>query len=153
MLPANVSMRRCKITILAADLFTRPVLGYGAAMEMPNKLKMVLAIYAVSIVLDLASQSWVSAAVGALIAGALFKGHEGMRSVVLWCSALGFFVFALFTVLALLALPITMLAGPLVAIGAVLALALSTLRCAFTVWVLRQSDVQKWMYARSTNAI
>ncbi|MFT5357503.1 MAG: hypothetical protein ACI9KE_004740 [Polyangiales bacterium] len=121
-------------------------------MEMPNKLKVVLGLYAVSVVLDLVSQSWLSAGVGAVIAGALFKGHEGMRSVILWCSAIGFVVFALFTVLALLALPITMLAGPLVAIGAVVALALSTLRCGFTVWVLRQADVQKWMYDRSTGA-
>jgi len=103
-------------------------------MPMPGKLKILLALMALSIGSSLVGRSWFSAAISVAIAIGLFIGNETVRKVVLFFSALGL-VFAALSMLTFH--PLAFVAG-----------AVAALQSGFTVFCLTSADVKTWMFTK-----
>jgi hypothetical protein len=103
-------------------------------MPMPGKLKVLLALMALSIASSVIGGAWVSAAISIAIVIGLFIGNETVRKVVLVFSALGF-VFAALSMLTFH--PLALIAG-----------AVSALQSGFTLVCLTSSDVKTWMFTK-----
>jgi hypothetical protein len=118
---------------------------------MPTKLKILVALLALSVALSLVARSWIGAGVQLLYLIGLLKGREGIRSWLIVLAYAG--IFAYLTALALAALvviggglstgalPVTLVLLPLGALGVG--------QCVFCIWCLKQPDVQKWMFDKS----
>ncbi|MBX3251829.1 MAG: hypothetical protein KF901_31915 [Myxococcales bacterium] len=134
---------------------------------MPGKLKVVLGLYAVSLVLNLINQGWVGAALNILVMVFLFKGSDTMRKVVIVFAIIGL-VFSVLGILGLLALialvsaaesAITEAGGTVsggAGMGDVILLALQVafgiVSAIYTIWALTRQDVKDWMIAKSSGA-
>ncbi len=112
--------------------------GVGLASpagSMPGKLVTVVVLMIISIVLNLLTLSFFSAALGTALVVGLFVGNDGVRRFVvglMWVNlavSIGFFVLAL------------SLNG-----ATVLSSVLSVGIAGFVVWALVQDDVRDWMF-------
>lgn len=118
---------------------------------MPKKLVGALMFVGVSALLNALAQSWVALAFNVAIGAALYKGHEAVRTLVLWASAIGAIGYGLLLGLGAFAAVATGFNG-LVMTG-LAALLFGFIQCVFTVVALRDPEVQRWMYARSMGDI
>ena len=114
---------------------------------MPKKLIVVLVFVAISLVLNALAQSWVAVAFNAAIGVALYKGHEAVRTFILWTSAFGAVGYGLLLALAAIAAVAT--GFNLVVMVGLAAFFFGFVQCVFTVLALRDPEVQKWMYDKS----
>lgn len=115
---------------------------------MPNKMKVLLAVFALSTLLNVLTGQWFIAAYGGIMLVGLARGHEGARTLLSMSSAAGVFLYAGLSIFALLSLS----QGAQAIVPVLISLAITgtgAVVCGLTVWCLNQPDVQHWMYERS----
>lgn len=119
---------------------------------MPNKMKVLLAVFALSTLLNGLAGQWFFAAYGALMLVGLSRGHEGARTLLSMSSAAGAFLYAGLGIFALLGLS----QGARAIVPVLISLSITgtgAIVCGLTVWCLNQPDVQHWMYERSMSHV
>ncbi|MEM6954123.1 MAG: hypothetical protein AAF411_12050 [Myxococcota bacterium] len=120
---------------------------------MPKKLSVAILLLAVSALLSLLTQDWLSALLsGTLIAGAL-KGHEGARTMLRFFAAAGAANAAFSLVFGPAAAADFVGGGALSAALIVGAAAYGLLQHGYVFWALGQQDVQQWMFDKSTGGL
>ena len=118
---------------------------------MPTKLKVLLALLAISILANLAAglagsvAGWVSVLVNGILFVGVLKGKEGARNILMGLAVLGFFGAAF----ALLVGFLSLAAEPTLGIVAISVGGFSAFQNGYCLWCLRQWDVQRWMFNRS----
>jgi hypothetical protein len=109
------------------------------AMPMPQKLKILLVLMALSAGLNLLTGHWLLALLGVALAVGVLKGSEGTRVIIMVLAGLGLVGSAVGGLLSLAMLGI---------IG-LFAAGLGVAQHGFTLWCMTSADVQGWMYKRS----
>ncbi len=108
---------------------------------MPGKLKIVMGLYAISVVLNIINQGWIAAVIGILIIAGLLKGNNVVRIVVIVLSVLGLVVY----VLGALGLAAILAVGVGDALLPLLSIVFGLVSSIFTIYALTRQDVKDWM--------
>jgi hypothetical protein len=116
---------------------------------MPTKLKVLVALMALSIVLDVVNESWVMAVLHALLLLGVIRGNEGVRTLLMLLATIGLLAGGFVLVVAVIALTAGGALGT--AVAALFGGAVGLGQAAYMLWCLRQADVQTWMFHRSLN--
>jgi hypothetical protein len=118
---------------------------------MPGKLRALLVVMGLAVLWNVGvglmggGTAWVSAVIGVLLAVGVLRGNEGVRTLLIGLAALGLLFGAIGILLGLAIAATGSLAGIAVLGGSVIGAGQN----AFTIWCLRQTDVQHWMFNKS----